>query len=352
MTISHPPVSRRARTAVAICLATVAAVTTACSSPSGGGGDGATRTVTLSVSTGPNSPAGIEAAKFAELATGYTGGKIKFRLLLQGQLGDATSILQGLQANTSQFFTTGVADAVVPAMDVMFLPYMFASQRSGFEAARSDFARTHIWDAFEQKGLKVIGFVDNGGYAGLVCSKKVDSLAAFEGLRIRDANPKVGDDIYKALRTNPTPIGLNEVFTSMSTHVIDCVETAPPTVVSLKLNETADYYIDPRFTLYIIPMLVSKQFWDSLSPDLQQAVQRASDEAQESQFATEAGFYQSGLDSLEKLGMTIVRPSKTELQPALQGVYESFKKREGIGADLVDGMVGAAKTTNDQFPSD
>ena len=144
--------------------------------------------------------------------------------------------------------------------------------------------------------------------------------------------------IFQALGANPVPIAFNELYSALQQGVCDGQENPTAHIVTQRFYEVQNSLAITRHMYLDAPLLVSKKFWDKLTPEQQVAVREA---------ATEATAYQRQvaedreLKDIEFLGsegkMTVTRPDLDELKAATESVRQEWAKK--YGQDLFDRIV-------------
>lgn len=106
--------------------------------------------------------------------------------------------------------------------------------------------------------------------------KPIGSLADFQGLNIRI--PGLAGDIYSAIGANPRLLPGGEIFAALERGVIDAAEwVGPYSDRELGLHNAAKYYYssgwhEPATSTEVV---INREAWDSLPPDLQAIVRNA-----------------------------------------------------------------------------
>ncbi|MBO0872255.1 MAG: TRAP transporter substrate-binding protein [Pseudonocardia sp.] len=292
--------------------------------------------------TGATSPGGRATALFANLVKEKTHGSVVLTPYLTGELGSQLSVLEQLETGAVQFADgTTVTDSIVPEVDAFSLPYLLPNYAVATKVVNSPTAYEHVWNKFLQHGVRVLG-VTLGGYGDILSVKPITDVSSFVGLRWRTPSPVIGDLEAGSLRANPTPLDISEVFTALSTHVVDAVSDPPATFVSQKWYEQAHYVGIINDIQYVTPWLVNEKFWESLSPSEQSAIQEAVNEAVTFNREAAEQLNNAAIDTMRKAGLTINQPSLPDLARATQPMYDQIAPKVG-GKEVVDALVAAVR---------
>ena len=110
-----------------------------------------------------NTPTGGALAVMAEYINAYSNGTIQAEAFYDTALGDATSMVQGLQQGTVDIGVAGTAyfSGLVPEIEVFQLPFLFSDLESARTATDGP-AADAINAKFESVGIKGLSFWENG----------------------------------------------------------------------------------------------------------------------------------------------------------------------------------------------
>jgi TRAP-type C4-dicarboxylate transport system substrate-binding protein len=100
-----------------------------------------------------------------------------------------------------------------------------------------------------------------------------------EGLKFRVMQNPVFVDMVDALGASATPMAYGEVYTALSTGVIDGAENNYPSFYTSNHYEVAGYYTQDEHLRVPEIILMSKKTWDKLSPEDQELIKKAAAES-------------------------------------------------------------------------
>ena len=193
-------------------------------------------------------------------------------------------------------------------------------------AAQSKAAST-MKDLAQQKGVHILGFHGIGPQSFLT-NFPVTKLSDIQGkkFRIIPSAPRVG--AYKDWSAVARPMELGEVYTALQQGTLDGMENPPDVIFKMKLHEAAKNYTITEHFAFVSNVIVSKKWYDGLSADLKDAVDRAG--ADTIKFA-DVAYTKSQSDSLEAMRKVIkvTDMPASEIQKmkdlASKGVWEAMK---------------------------
>jgi TRAP-type transport system periplasmic protein len=232
----------------------------------------------------PNDPGNIDTAqlqKLAERVEEKSGGELVLdihyssSLVPQDQAFDAVS--SGIVDAT--WFTGSHYASQVPEMDLYSLPFNFASH--------TDFAEKHLEagineildEALREKGVEYISGFPSSAMTLIMTDKEVKNKEDLAGLQIRVFGPALAT-ATELLGASPVYIPFSELEVALDRGVADGYFTGWGTMATFPgLRRVSKYVIWPPFQGSLgISLVVNKAKYDSLDPELQQALNEAAAE--------------------------------------------------------------------------
>jgi len=199
-----------------------------------------------------------------------TGGTVVVELYHNGALGDERAILEGMQFNTISMgiTTSGSAGNFLPEVSVFEMPFLFSSEAEARAAVDGPVGQK-ILEKFDTIGLKGFAFAEQG-FRNLTNSKRsVTTADDMNGLKIRVMENEMAIDIFNALGANATPMAWGECMTALQQKTIDGQENPMNTVYTFNLYESQSYMTLTRHTYSAAVVLMSKEQYEALPPDVQ-----------------------------------------------------------------------------------
>lgn len=285
-------------------------------------------------------PQSVAMKKFAELVNTYTNGNVKIQTYSSGVLGSDEKELQAVQAGTQEFYigTLAPLSTRVKEVQVWDLPFMFQNEREVYALLDGPSSKK-IFEKIEPSGL--VGLTWTGmGFRNLSNSKhSVNKLEDVSGLKVRVMANPVALDTWKTIGANAVPMAFAEVFPALEIKALDGQENPLLHMYANKMQEVQKYISVTNHVYTPSALVVSKKFWDTLTPADKAGIQKA---------AVEAGLYQRKLldegnaDVIAKFksdGVTVNTVSPPELariQEKVKPVVAKFSPI--IGDEFVKGF--------------
>jgi C4-dicarboxylate-binding protein DctP len=186
----------------------------------------------------PDTPKGMAATKFKELAEQRTNGRVKVdvypnsALYKDGEEMDALQLgaVQMLAPSMSKFGPLGC-----PQFEVFDLPYIFPNRDVLHRVTLGEVGK-ELFKLLEPKGIVGLGYWDNG-FKHMSANKPLHAVADYKGLKMRIKSSKVLEAQTRALGALPQVLAFSEVYQSMQTGVVDGSENSLPNFYTQKFYE-------------------------------------------------------------------------------------------------------------------
>ena len=272
-----------------------------------------------------------------------TGGQLTMSYHPNGELGGDTDLLRQMQNNDIQLVICQTAPVVsfIPNMAVFDLPMVFAGYDGDtIEAVLNgeDSAfRAALADAYQEAGLRLLGFLQNATYRLTTAHIALQSLEDFTGLQIRTMENTNHMDFWSAIGAMPTPLTWSEVYFALRSGAIDAQENAADTCVGANLDEVQEYLACTNHILYVNQICINQDAYAALDPLYQAALDQAVAEAIAEIRPQLQEIDQNNKDQLVANGMTMIEYDAAFFDQilALEGVKELYAR---IDTEQTDGL--------------
>ena len=285
---------------------------------------------TVGADTHPSVP-GMK--KFKELVEARSGGKIKVNLFFNGALGSDQASVTAMQGGTIEMsvMNTGILASVAKELAVFDFPFLFANEKESDALVDGPVGRK-LHAKLEEKGLVGLSYWELG-YRHITNSKRpVNKVEDLEGLKLRVIPNPINVAWVKALGANPTPMPFPEVYGGLEQKAIDGQENPVAVIASSKFYEVQKHIVLSNHQYNPQSVVMSKKFWDSLSPAEKKIVDEAADEAAKTQREAGRAALAANLDILKKNGMQVTQfaPAEvTKLREKMKPVISQFTANVG-----------------------
>ncbi|HKL56327.1 MAG: TRAP transporter substrate-binding protein [Roseovarius sp.] len=271
------------------------------------------------------------ATKFKELVGERSDGAISVEIFPNATLGDERTLLEGMQIGTVDMgvITNGPVSNFLEDMAVFELPFLFPSAEKAYEVLDGPIGQ-ELLDRLSEVNLKGLAYAERG-FRNLTNSERpVRSPEDIEGLKIRVMENPVYIDTFRELGADAIPMAWTEALTAMQQGTIDGQENPVGVVYSFKLNETQTNMTMTRHSYAPAIFVMGMPVWQKLSPEAQEIVVKAAQDAAEYERALNAEQQSEQLQALRDSGMEIVDDADlTAFSEAVAPVYEKYGTKFG-----------------------
>lgn len=266
------------------------------------------------------------ALKFANLVKKYTKGSVQITVYPNAELGTGSSILQGIEANTIQFYATPDLSAAVSATDALELPYLFPSAKIGSEVLNGPVTKRVLWKQFTSHGLQILGVWSVGYSDILTTAKKISSPGDLKGLRIRIFDPYVGTKLFSLVGADGISMASTQVPTALSTHAIDGADDPPSTMYGSNWYGSAHYLAITDDVYVSSPIVVSSAFYASLTASQRAAVTKAFKQTLAQNLKEAAAKNSQAIKKMHAAGIVVTHPKISVFKKTFLPVYGAVEK--------------------------
>jgi len=238
------------------------------------------RTIRFGHLNNPDHPVSMGVKKFAEIVAVKSGGKLQVKEFPSNQLGSEqqqTSALQGGVQEMQAPATTSLV-GIVKDYGVIDFPFTVTNNAQAFALLDGPLGKA-LLEKLPEKGLIGLAYWDLG-FRNVTNSKRpITKPEDLDGLKLRVIPNPVFLDTFKAFKANPVPMSFSELYTALETRTVDGQENPYSVILSNKFYEVQKFVSGTNHVYGTNIILVSKKFWDRLSPTEQKILQDAALEA-------------------------------------------------------------------------
>ena len=276
--------------------------------------------------------------KFDEILQQKVPGQFKIEIFPQARLGSEREMQEQLTIGTLEMTVTGLLGIYEPKLALLELPYLFRDREHIQKAQRGE-AVQKIAASLPAKGLRLIGFVENG-YRNLTNNvRPVSKPGEVKGLKIRTPENPAQIETFKALGAAPTPMAFSELYAALRQGVVDGQENPLQNIYDGKFYEVQKHLALTGHIYNSAYIIVSEAFYQRLKPQHRKSVEEAAAEAGRWQFDYIAKKDAELLDTLKKAGMQVTEADQEAFRKATAPAYDAFYQRFGQDArDFIEAI--------------
>jgi len=214
------------------------------------------------------------AQRFASEVEKKTGGSLKIEIYPGSSLMKTKSQFSALRKGTLDMSVLPLAygGGEVPEVTLTLMPALVQSYEQGLRWKTAPIGK-ELERILESKGMKIVTWVwQAGGIASR--DKPILNPEDAKGLKIRGGD-KTMDLMIQGAGGSATNLPSSEIYSAMSTGVLDAALTSSTSLISYRLNEVSKAVTTARgksFWFMFEPVLISMDAWNRLTPAQQKVV--------------------------------------------------------------------------------
>lgn len=241
-------------------------------------------TLKINESLGPGSVEEVALKHFKKVVEEGFKGQLQIAIHLQDALGKPDAALEGLMTGTLDLYSGALeyyAQIVPEELNAISIPYLLPDN-----AALRKYLTSPTFRAAERKlldrGIRMLSTeynAERGPYRVLVSSRPIRTVDDLKGLKIRMFPNDVYIRSWKQLGATPVQLAWTETYLGIRQGVVNAVTAPLSTVNQMKFTEVAPYITEIREYPQTWPIMISEKTWKKLSPEQQQLMVKAGNEA-------------------------------------------------------------------------
>ncbi len=257
------------------------------------------------------------ALAFEEYVETNSDGRIEVEVYPNSQLGSEVDMLTSILMNSGcdVTFTGESMQTYEPDLGMIGMPYLIQSDEH-MEAVLTGEVGAKLEILMENSGMKDLGYFTRGPRY-IISNKKIESVADCQNLLIRTPQSPMTVAAFEAIGAKPTPMALNEVFTSLQQGTIEAQENPYAMIQNQSFYEVQDYLINTAHLRAWVYIAMGKAQFDALPEDLQQVVLDAGKHAQEYEHELFLENEEKFVEQLKEEGMEFIDVDQKEFADAM-----------------------------------
>lgn len=252
-------------------------------------------------------PQNIAAYYFEKIVEERSNGYYDVQVYPNKQLGDTTTILEGVQTGNIEMgdIESGPTVGFVSAESLWDLPYLFTSWDQAHEVIDGEVG-DRIAELWEDIGITILGYND-GGFRYFTNSKRpIVTPEDMKGLKIRVMDSAVMLDSINAFGASATPMAFAEVYSALQQGAIDGQENPYNVIYTQAYYEVQKYLSRSAHFFYLRHYMINSDFYNAQPQEMQELLRECALEAcQVQREACYKAQVQYETDLVEKYGMEI-----------------------------------------------
>ncbi len=260
--------------------------------------------------------------KFAENVKKISQGALDIQVYGAGELVPALGTFDAVKAGQVEMGHSAAYywQGKLPA-SAFFTSVPFGMNANGMQSWIANGGGQELWDElYAPHGVKSIQAGNTGVQMGGWFKKEIKSINDYRGLKMRI--PGLGGKVIAKVGGKPMLVAGGEIYTNLSTGVIDATEwVGPYHDYIMGFYKAAKYYYTPGWHEPgpVLELMMNKKAWDGLPEDLQQVVQTCAAE-------TDRNIYSEWITKDAEYYQKILNETKTEIRTFPTAVLSELRK--------------------------
>lgn len=286
------------------------------------------RTIRFGHLNNPDHPVSFGVKRFAEILSAKSEGKMKVQEFPSNQLGNEQQQQAALQGGVQQMYapaTTSLA-GIVKEFGLVDFPFAVSDFEQADALLDGPLGQTLI-EKLPEKGLVALGYWDLGFRNVTNSRHAIEKPEDLAGLKIRVIPNPVFLETFQAFKANPVPMPFAELYGALESKAVDGQENPFAVILSNKFYEVQKYVSATNHVYAANIVLVSKKFWDQLTPQEQQWMHESADEARAYQRQVSREAAKAAVEELKTRGAQFNEISPEEvarMREIVKPVVEKF----------------------------
>lgn len=268
-----------------------------------------------------------------------SNGMITIDYYPDGVLGNSPDLLEQVLDGTLDICGCGIAevDAYTTTLDILDLPFLVGSNEATI--LFSDEWQALINQASGELGAYIAGTLGFGSRDFITVDKPIRTLADMKGMNIRTVTTDVVVDATKLLGASPVNVAFTELYTALSSGMIDGIENNITTMNAIGLLDSVKYCTRINFYPYVALDVVGEHLKDSLPVGYYDLIVECI--AESCKWWAEEGcaaWEKNSLDAAVAAGVEIIEmedAAMQEIRDTMAPLYEKYSAKSEANAAFI-----------------
>ncbi len=272
-----------------------------------GQSEGSSKTYKLRTSTNlaATGTIGRSLTKFVELVNEKSDGRIEATANFGSELGNQSEQVEMCRTGSLEMVVAAPGTGPgtwVPELMMFEFPYLFKDNAHYRRALKS--MEDVVSDLVKPYGMIARAGMSQGS-RDMLTKEPVKKIEDIKNVKMRGPN-SVYISMFDSLGAAGTTMDWNEIYTALSTGVIDGMEASPSMIYSMKFHDNAKYLTITDHIIACTYYFFNAEWYDSLPADLKVVVDECADEAVAFQAQIDDKDQIDALEAMKAEGVTVI----------------------------------------------
>jgi len=207
---------------------------------------------------------------FKKTLEAKSNGRFAVSLYPAGQLGEERELIEQAKMGSVDLVTVNSAPLSLhfPKFELFVLPYLFRDEPHLQRFVDGPVGKKLAEEFEKTTSIHLLAYWANGVRHTFLPKKAITGPDDFKGVKVRVMNNEVYIGLFNALGAMPTPMAYGEVYTALSTGVIDAAENDTSGYLAMKFYEPAKYFSMTNHVVALKIALANPGFLKKIPADL------------------------------------------------------------------------------------
>jgi tripartite ATP-independent transporter DctP family solute receptor len=255
-----------------------------------------------------------------------TNGRLTMQMYHSMQLGGEKEMIEQAQVGALQIarVSVGALGPIVDDLNVFNMPFIFRDENHMRKVIDGPIGEELLAKVTASPARLVgLGWMD-AGTRNVYTSKPITKPADLKGLKMRTMGNPLFVETMNAMGGNGVPLGYNELYSALQTHVVDGAENNPPSMLTANHYQIVKVYSLTGHLIIPEMFVFSKTSWDKLSPADQALIRKHSREVQMEQRVLWDKYVGEAETKLKAAGVQFVPADKEAFFKATQPIRDKY----------------------------
>jgi len=213
---------------------------------------------------------------FQEEAERLSDGRLVVNVFPGGQLGGDRDLTEGVQAGDITMMGANINPHAMFMSDfaIFDIQFVHADLESAREVLDDPELLTRVAEIYAEGGFHHLGFTDSA-FRYLTANMPIHTPDDMSGLTLRTSANNFHVANWEAIGTNPTPLGIGEVYIALQQGTVDAQDNPIEHNLLFGFYEQQSHFMELNHFFHVNTYVMCPVFYASLPADLQAVVDQA-----------------------------------------------------------------------------
>jgi tripartite ATP-independent transporter DctP family solute receptor len=279
----------------------------------------------------PGMPTHTWAIKYAELVKEKSNGKYQIEPAQERKLGGDKDMIEMAGAGAVELghSSSAVFDGFFPDLNALQMPFLIDSYATLEKVYLAAYTQ-NLLQVLDKINLHALGLIENGFRHLANNVRPINKPEDLKGIKLRVAETKMHQDLFKGLGAIPVPISYGEIYTSLKTGVINGTEINATSAASEKLMEVIKYFSLTGHFFWPSVVYINKNTWASIPPEDQKIFEAAFRELVPWQVGLCKDQDEKAMETMKKRGIKINQADTKGFIEGSKFIYDEYMKYPAV----------------------